>query len=151
MPIVWYLCPYDVTAPLGRVTRTPAISRYIPTFPDPQGSVWDEAEILGNHCVVKVDAPLAVHTTIQADPDFFVLPTTIPANRRNVISTKLQALGYTSAEVTRANWDVAALLDLLTTASTLFQRNAAGDGIDVLPGRRAPHKTVAQINARLPG
>lgn len=150
--IVWYVCPYDVTKDPDGVLRTPAMHRYIPRVPNADGSNWDEAEILGNHIVVKVEAPLAVHATIQADPDFLVVPTgTIPANRQAVVKTKLLALGYTDAEITATQWIAAELLARLTVAVSSIQKNAAGDGVDVLPGRRPSPKTVAQINARLPG
>lgn len=154
MPIIWYLCPYDVTKEALGVVRRPAISRYIPTFPDPNGSVWDEAETLGNALVVKVSAPDPVHATIQADPDFVVIPhldATIPLAQRATLRVRLIALGFSNDELEATGWAATALLARLTSARTVFQRNAAGNGIDILPGRRTPGKTVTDIDRRLPG
>ena len=154
MPTAWYLCPYDVSVVAGRVQRKAAIARYLPSIPNPDGSLWDEAETLGNHLLVKVIAPDGLQTTIRSDPDFLVIPhllPEIPPPRRAMIRHRLLGFGYTAAEIDSTGWKVVQLLALLTSASTRFQRRQDGSGIDILPGRFRSRKTAAQIEARLPG
>ena len=144
----WYLCPYDITTVGTRTFRTPAISRFIPSVPNADSANWDEAEILGNHVVVKVFAPDATHTLIQAEPDFFLIPVgiSVPNPQRNAVRTKLNALGYTDTEINGTGFVVTQLLALLTTAAQAKDVTGA-----LLPTRRPAPKTVAQIEARLPG
>ena len=147
----WYLCPYDViTRPIG-VVRVPAIARYIATVPNVDGSLWDEAETLGNYLVVKVFAPITVHTLIQADADFVAIPSVIPVSSQLTLKNKLVSLGFTAKEVDDTGFDVMLLLTLLTSVRTIFQKNLTNDGLNVLAGRRAAGKTVMDIQARLPG
>ena len=150
----WYICPYDLTFfSSGRTLRTPAISRHIPAVPNPDTADWDEAEILGNHILVKVFAPAAQHAVIQADPDFLRIPggVSVPLLLRPLVQSKLEALGYTTAEITETNFLVLELLRMLTTAChTVLGRTATNDGLR-LGVRRPSPKTFAHIEARLPG
>lgn len=152
--IRWYIAPFDVMLEGGDLTRTPGISRYIPTVPNPQGADFDEAEILGNHIVVKVNAPTALQDVIQADPDFVVIPATaatIPTADRAAIRAKLLALGYILKEINDANWLTANLFRLLTSA--VHQIIPSADGLSLVNTgiRKGPSKTVDDINRRLPG
>ena len=155
MPVAWYVCPYDtVTSPTGGVGRSSAIRRYIPSVPNPDGSNWDEAEVVGNSVVVKVSALAAVHVTISADPDFLSIPTdmaTVPAALRVGIRTRLNTLGYTDTEINGTGWSVTQLLALLTTAASVVTRKADNTGFEWTGARRVAPKTVAQIEERLPG
>src|SRR2546426_7508013 len=60
--VAWFIVPYDVSLRHGRVVRVCAMARFIPTIPNANGDVWDEAEILGNHTLVKVVATPATVT-----------------------------------------------------------------------------------------
>jgi hypothetical protein len=169
MPIAWYLCAYTVTKqdavtsvpdgqrslPIG-VCRTLPIHTYIPAIPNADGATWSEIEIMGNTCLVKVDAPTAIHTAIAADPAIFAIPnrtltTTVPTNRRTAVSTKLQGLGYTTAEITGTNWNVDALLTLLTSGASPVVLNATADGITIQPGRGKRTRAWQAIDQEIPG
>lgn len=161
----WYVCPYDVFKPgdvnpndpdsavFKFLTRVPAIARYIPVVPNADGANWDEAEILRNWIVVKVQAPGALHAQIQADADFIHVPrdVSIPPNLRNKIKKVLGVLGYTDQEISDTGWVTTQLLALLTTARSNWRKNATGNGIDLLLGRRVTAKLVSDIEKRLPG
>lgn len=148
----WYVCPYDSTVhPTGGPARAAAIKRYIPAVPGPGGENWDEAEILGNHVVVKVRADDTLHTTILADSDFFEIPVdvpSIPSGRRTALRIRLLALGYVTGEVTGTNYSVTNILRLLTTAASVV--TVAGETFTPLPARRVAPKTVQDIENRLP-
>lgn len=152
MTMTWFVCPYDpVAAPGGAPGRRPAMARHIPAVPGPAGEDWDEAEVVGNHCVVKVSAPDAVLDQIRADPEFMEVPTgaaPIPTGRRAAIRTYLTSIGYTLAEVNDANWSPTALLQTLTTAASVLQ--VVGGVITATAGRRIAPKTVLDIERRLP-
>lgn len=147
----WYVCPYDVTTHGGLVARVPAIKRHIPVVPGPLGENWDEAEILGNHVVVKVEAPAEVHALIRADTDFRRIPldmATIPTGARVALRTYLTGLGYTLAEVADTSWSVTQILRLLTTAASPL--SVVAGALVVGAGRRVAPKTVDRIEQLLP-
>ena len=152
MEIRWYLCPYDVM-PFreSAIVRRPAIARYIPVVPNLDGSNWDEVEIMGNHIIVKVDAPASVHTLIASDPDFLVIPSTLPLGVRPLLQNKLLSLGYTQSEIDSVEWNIPMLLALLSTVVSNWRVNAARNGITLLPGRKTAPKTVADIQERFTG
>jgi len=151
----WYVCPYDTVAgPGGAVGRSPAIKRYIPSVPPspgPTDPTWDEAEILGNYLVVKVNAPAALHSTIRADADFRHVPlgeALIPVGERPGWRSYLTAVGYTLTEVNGSGWTGTGLLRLLTTAAGIVA--VEGGIFTVRPGRRVAPKTVDRVEERLP-
>ena len=149
----WYICPYDVLR-LGRtgvIARRCAMCRYIPNVPNINAADWDEAQILGNYAVVKVYAPSTIHTQLQADVDFLLMPHTgiIAAGQQPLVQTTLTTLGYSISDILATGFDAAAVLSLLTTAIAIIQPNLAGDGIVIQTGRASPAKTVDDINARL--
>jgi hypothetical protein len=153
MATSWYLCPYD-SAKLGpRLVRRPAMHRYYPVIPNAEEVVWEEAETLGNHCIVKVIGPDSAHATIRADASFFEFNplSTIPSNRRNQVRNRLTSLGFTQAEVDATGFVITQLLALLTTAAAIIGPDATGNAVEAKPGRKVAPKTVAQIEANLPG
>lgn len=152
MPTKWYVCSRSSRPFRGSTVLEPAIKRHIPEIPNPDGALWDEAEILGNACVVKVQAPQAVLDVIDADLDFLEIPTdaaTVPTNSRIGIRTRLTALGYTLTEVSDTNWAVTQLLALLTIAVGNVVVSAGV--VTVAAGRRPAPKTVSDIEQTLPG
>jgi hypothetical protein len=150
MAISWYLCPYDmIVAPDGGRGRSCAMRRHILAVI--LGSSWDELEIMGNHTLVKVDAPLAIHTLIRADADFTEIPNPIPGGRQAALRTKLVSLGYTDAEVTATGFSFDAVLALLASTRSNIQMSADQQTIVVVAGRRTASKTLTDINQRLPG
>lgn len=153
MPVRWYICPYD-TVPHGpHIGRRCAMHRHIPVVPNATGARWRELEILGNHCLVKVDASLATITVIDADPDFREIPTgtTVPPARRAAVQTKLEALGYTAAEITGTGWAVAALRTLLASVRHIVTERPDHSGFQITPIRRAPPGSLAELNRDIPG
>lgn len=155
MPTSWFVCPY-ITFQSGRgPARRPKIAEvaYWPFIPNADGVVWEEGETLGNQCVVKVVGPDTALGRLRADSDFFELDpsSTIPPNRRNQVQNKLVQMGFTSQEVDATGYVITALLALLTTAAAVVGVDATGTTIEVKPGRKVAPKTVAQIEARLPG
>lgn len=153
MATSWFLCPYDTITGGPRIFRRLSTCRYFPVIPNADGVVWDEAETLGNFGIAKVEGPDSALDTLRADADFFEFDplTTIPANRRNLVKNKLVSIGFTAAEVDATGYVVTQLLALLTTAAAIVGLNAGGTGLEVKPGRKVAPKTVAQIEARLPG
>ncbi len=156
MPQAWFICPYDhTTTPTGQPGRAPGMKRYIPATPGPEGERWDEAECLGNHCIVKVDAPLPVLEDIRDEiptNGFMEVPTsqgTIPALLRPALQVYLIARGYTLEEVLGVSWSSTGILNLLTIGASIL---AVGNGGQITPlnGRRPAPKTVAQIEQLLP-
>lgn len=149
----WYLCPYDIVIE-GGVVRVLAIARYITGVPNPDNARWSAAESLGNHGVVKVFAPDALHSQIQSDPDFMLLDhgrLDIAPNKRVAVKTSLKTLGFTDKEVNDTEFIVTNLLNLCVTARTAFTLNTDRTGI-VLKSERWPSgKTIADIERELPG
>lgn len=155
----WYVCPYDVTSgPGGSVGRRCAMFRHVPVTPGPAGENWEEAEILGGppgpgngFTVVKLTAPLSVHSLVRADADFRRIPMgvpVIPLGDRPGWRTYLTTLGYTLEEVNGTGWTGTGILALLTTAASVV--TTAANIITVLAGRRVAPKRVDQIETRLP-
>jgi phage terminase large subunit-like protein len=74
------------------------------------GGNWSESEVLGNHAVVKVRASAATLTTIAADVRFHRIPVALLDDtlasltnaQIDAISNKVQALGYSLAEIQAA-------------------------------------------------
>ncbi len=156
MPTRWYICPYD--APefppprTGRFRRC-AMYRFIPRMPNVVFAVWHELEILGNHCLVKVRAPQLVLDQIEADPDFRQIPrlATIPGGSRPAIRTRLNALGYTDAEITATGWSLAALLALLASVRSRVRRRLDGLGFEVFTtDRLPPARPLADVEGSVP-
>jgi len=72
-----------------------------------EGGNWSESEVLGNYAVVKARASQATLDTIAADPLFLRIPLDrldislgqLTPQQRTLIRGRLQAMGYTQAEI----------------------------------------------------
>ena len=152
MPMNWYICPYDndLRSDGSLAARTPAMYRYIPVEPNPDGSHWEEVEVLGNHIIVKVDAPVAVHATIRGDSDFLAIPDDL-SDITTVLRTVLTALGYTSAEIDTIGTTRESFFTMLQAhGRSQIKRNIANTGIDVLAGRKSYVGTpITDLDARM--
>ena len=144
MPVRYYLCPYD-TVPrpgiAGQIMRRCAMARHIPRIPNPAGAVWEEVEILGNHCLVRVRANAAGLSLIDADPDFREIPSdvpVIPIARRPAIQTRLESLGYASGEILATSWNTRQLLIAISAVCSEVRQRGDLAGYDITPGVRRP-------------
>lgn len=107
MTIAWFLCPYKRGNPTPwGASRYCAMNDFTAQIRADGGS-WSEAECLGDHAVVKVNASDATLTTINAATGFIRIPvsrlsdplSSLTVAQRNAITTKLQNLGYTLQEI----------------------------------------------------
>lgn len=107
--MAWFIVPYDtVTSPTNpnRPARQCAMNRFNEAIAA-DGGKWAEAECLGNHAVVKVQALAATLATIAAETGFQRLPkdlldtslSDLSNAQKNAIENKLQALGYNTTEI----------------------------------------------------
>ncbi len=104
MAIGWYIVPYKRRANALRPTRYPAIDDYTAQLMV-VGGRWAETEILGDRCIVKVSAPPAALSQLDAifrripkdrlDDSLADLPTAVKVALRD----EVLAAGYTLAEV----------------------------------------------------
>lgn len=155
--IQWYICSYAsrFDSAVGELERFCMMQRYIPTVPNVDGADFDEVEIVGNHTLVKVNAPLALHSLIAVDPDFLFLPTgaaVIPQLVRTPIRDKLTALGYDLADIDATNWQVDALLNLLP--KFVSEISLSLDKRSVIVGQRVRllnAKTIAMMDTIVRG
>jgi hypothetical protein len=143
----WYLCPYDTVGSGDRLYRRPAMCRYVPTVQPGQLPDWDEAETLGNRCLVRLDGDASLHATVQGDPDFLLLDdTVIPAGKRNTVRTALLNLGFTLEEITATGYTMLGLGQLLTSCASTITPNAQRTGFVVDNAlRRGAGKTFSAI------
>lgn len=108
MAIGWFIAQYKRRNP-GQVPaeRYCVIDDYTQQIFS-EGGTWSESEVLGNAAIVKVRAQPATLTTIAADPLIDRIPlaklddplNTLTVAQRNNIKNRVQALGYTAAEIT---------------------------------------------------
>jgi hypothetical protein len=121
--------------------------RYVPTVQPGQLPDWDEAETLGNRCLVRLDGDAGLHATVQADPDFLLLEdTVIPAGKQNAVRTYLLNLGFTLAEITATGYTMLGLGQLLTSCASTITVNGPRTGFVVNSAlRRGGGKTFSQI------
>jgi hypothetical protein len=121
MPVGWFLIPYVRDDFVGgsriRPGRRLPIDDLTPTiWADngfPQGNVpgspefWTEAEVLGQHAIVKVRANVATLQSINAIAGVLRIPvaslddplSSLTAPQRNALRDKVLSLGYTLAEL----------------------------------------------------
>lgn len=140
----WYICPYDIVpAPHDEKGRACAMMRYLPVLHPRDLPQWDEAEIRGNHALVKVVADESVHAEIQADADFVLLE--FPARGR--LAQKLQDIGYARETLDEAsNFDD--LADRITSVKSTVRMNDTQDGV-IVGAARGPTKRASDIRRRL--
>lgn len=107
MAVGWGICPYKVAGVAPDQYRYCAIDDFTPQILADGGS-WAEAECLGNHAVVKVRASLATLLLIDGTPGFVRIPrrtalseslSDLTASEKTTIQNKLNALGYSNAEI----------------------------------------------------
>jgi hypothetical protein len=165
--IAWYLSQFTVgfgepveTVPPGEMARPEGVYRvlpieeFIPFIPNPQGFTWSASEIMGNYVLIKVNASDALQSQIAADARFTALPNrlmtaTVPSNRRTAIRNKLVSLGYTATEVNGTNWNVEALLTLLTSGASPVEVDDTGRNVRIKPGRIVTRRWQ-ELNAEVP-
>lgn len=163
MAIGWYIIPYkrDPVSPNGRY---PAIDDYTAEI-ESYGGYWSETEVLGNHCIVKVRAPVAVLNALAAVDGFQRLPKdrlddplsdlSIQALRK--IRDMLEALGYPLAEIKAKFGNNVALLGNYTLRDVLLfvarrrlkPRYDAGTGEIILDGPEQPVKPLEYVDAEV--
>src|SRR3990167_3288589 len=107
----WFICPMkqriDPDKPIpvrycGMDDFTPLIRA--------DGGDWSESEVLGAFAVVKVRASAATLTIIAAEPGFQRIPrdllddslSSLSTAQRRAIKDRLNAMGYTDAEISAA-------------------------------------------------
>lgn len=170
MALAWFICPYKrmtrlvagVPTPVVPPTRYPAMDDFTATIAA-DGEAWDETEILGDHALVKVRADAATLTTINAAPGFLRIPGHVDlsdtlgdltAGQRNAILAKLEALGYSNAEVQAAlpaDWQAVTLGQVLRFAASrrLKPRYDSRTDAIIIDGPVQPVKSVDLVAARV--
>jgi len=163
MALAWFICPYKRMNP-GKTppTRYCAMDDFTVDI-RADGGDWDETEILGDHAIVKVRAETTTLTTINAAPGFMRIPTHtdlmatlggLTAGQRNAILNKLEALGYSNAEVVAAlpaNWQAVTLGQVLRFAATrrLKPRYDSGTDTIICDGAEQPVKSIDHVHERV--
>jgi hypothetical protein len=161
MAVAWFICPYARRNP-GKVPpqRYCAMDDFTADI-EADGGAWSETEILGDHALVKVRAAPATLTTINAAAGFIRIPTHFDLNdtlgdltvgQRNAILAKLEALGYSNAEVTAAlpaNWAAVTLGQVLRFAATRRLKPRYDEGTDtiIVDGPEQPVRPVDHVHA----
>jgi hypothetical protein len=125
------------------------------------GGRWAEAEILGNHALVKVQASPATLATIGAAPGFTTIPghvqltdtlADLTAGQRTGIVNKLQALGYSLTEIRTVmpagGWGSVTLGQVLKFAATrrLKPRYDSGTDSIIFDGPVQPVRPVDSLD-----
>ena len=170
MALAWFICPYKrmtvttgdppVTVNVVPPTRYCAMDDFTVTI-QADGGDWAETEILGDHALVKVRASAATLTLINGAQDVLRIPSHVglgdtlgdlTAGQRNAIFAKLEALGYSHAEVTAAlpaNWQTVTLGQVLRFAASrrLKPRHDVGTDAIVLDGPEQPVRPVEDVHA----
>lgn len=149
MAVQWYINPWDIAKRRNRWKRQSAMIRHIPAKGNPAGSDFVQTDILGGRLLTKCEAPSAVHTAIQADPDFILLVDNTAAI--NALRPTLLGFGYSMGELAPMT-NLRQLLDLLTTAGWHRPKPSANNstlGLEV--SRTASNKRRDQIDRRVRG
>lgn len=161
MAIAWFLAPYDRILAERFPARECRMNVYTALIAA-DGGAWAETEVLGNHAVVKVRASAETLATIAADPDITRLPVALlddplsslsPA-QKTAIRNKVQALGYTLAEINaRFPGDLGdyTLRDVLRFVATRRRkpRYEAGTDSIVLDGVAVTPESVESVDGRV--
>lgn len=108
MSVSWFICTYKRSS--GRIPgRYCAMDDYTAQIVA-DGGTWSETEVLGNYALVKVRASDTTLQTIADDPLFLRIPlnrldillSQLTAQQRQLIRNRLNAMGYTDAEILAA-------------------------------------------------
>jgi len=153
MAVAWFFAPYK-RRDFGTLrTRYCSMDDFTVQI-KADGGNWSESECLGNHAIVKVRANQATLDTINATPGMLRIPlallddqlSSLSAVQRTAIRTRLEALGYTLAEIQAAIPDLAnaTLRDVLRFALTrrLKPRYDSGTDSIVLDGPPQPTRAL---------
>jgi hypothetical protein len=109
MAIGWFIAPYKRDTGARRPTRYVIVDDLTPQI-RVGGGDWTEAEVLGGVAIVKVRASAATLNAIAALSGVTRIPvsqlgdplSTLSTAQKNAIRTRVQALGYTLAELNAA-------------------------------------------------
>lgn len=111
--MAWFTCTYknrfDPDTGEALPERYCAMNDFTPQIAA-DGGAWSESEVLGGYAVVKVRASAATLQTIAAAEGFQRIPrdllndplSTLSVAQRRAIKDRLNAMGYTDAEITAA-------------------------------------------------
>ena len=156
--MAWFLVPYKTRAarPKFRYCSMDDFTALIRA----DGGNWSETEVMGNHAVVKVAASVATLTAIAASPGVTRLPrdvltdslAALTAPQRNALRSRIEALGYGSAEITAAlssDLRTRTLGDVLRFVASrrLKPRWDESSGSVVLDGAVAACRPIADVDA----
>lgn len=131
MSLAWFICGYKIFSLHGGVNngRVCAMDDFSPQIIGQDGGGWAETEVLGGYAVVKVSASDATLTTIAGTAGFQRIPAhwaltdtlgDLTNPQKNAILSKLNAMGYTNAEINAAlpnNWQNVTLGQVLRFAA----------------------------------
>src|SRR3990167_775294 len=104
--MAWYICPMKQRDEGNGPERYCGMNDFTPQiFAD--GGAWSESEVLGGYAVVKVRASAATLTTIAGPANFQRIPRDLLTEpmaglstaQRTAVRNKLNAMGYTDAEI----------------------------------------------------
>lgn len=158
MPVGWFIAPY-VRRSGGRVRRYVIVDDLTSTI-RADGGDWTETEVLGQAAIVKVRAAASTLTQVAALPGVSRIPiarlddplSTLTAPQKRAIRNRVQALGYSLAELqARFPNDLGAytLRDLLTFVASRRRKvryDAQADAI-LDDGAIQPVRPVAEVDA----
>lgn len=105
MPVGWFIAPYARRSG-ARVRRYVVVDDLTPTI-RLDGGDWSETEVLGQAAIVKVRASAATLALVAALPGVSRIPvarlddplSTLTAPQKLAIRNRVQALGYSLAEI----------------------------------------------------
>lgn len=161
--VAWFIVPYKrlTTGPgAEQPFRYPAIFDFDAQI-KADGGTHAHTEILGNTALVKVRASAATLTAIAGAPGVMRIPNhtaltdtlgDLTSAQRTAILNKLQALGYSLAEIQAAlpaNWQSVTLGQVLRFAATrrLKPRHDAASDTIILDGPVQPVWPVEDVDA----
>lgn len=153
MAVAWFFAPYK-RRDLGSVKSRYCAMDDFTTQIVADGGAWSECECLGDQAIVKVRASSATLTTINAAPGMLRVPlgllddplSSLTAPQRTAIRNRIEALGYTPAEINAAIPDlsVVTLRDVLkfVLRRRLKPRYDSGTDTIILDGAEQPTRPL---------
>lgn len=149
MAVAWFIAPYkrQVRKAGEKPGRYCAMDDHRAAIAA-DGGAWSESEVLGNCAVVKVRAAAATLTTIAGTQGYQRIPTVVNLtdllsalnnSQRTALRNRVEAMGYTAAEVTAAlgtDWRTRTLGEVLRFCASrrLEPRHDTGTDTIVLDG-----------------
>jgi len=160
MAVAWFIIPYK-RDPNVLATRYPAIDDHTAEI-ESYGGRWSETEVLGNFCIVKVRAPVAVLNALAAIDGYRRLPkdrlddplSDLSVQVLKQIRNELEDMGYPLAEIKDRfgnDLSIYTLRDILkfATRRRLKPRyNASTDEI-ILDGPVQPVKPLELVDTEI--